>query len=79
MIRTAGANAMIDDAPAHRMFIGGEWVSSGTGRTFESRNPADRRDLVGRFQAGDAADVARAVRSAEDAFPGWRATPAPQC
>ena len=78
MSRTAGGDPMIDDAPAHRMFIGGEWVSSGTGRTFESRNPADRRVLVGRFQAGDAADVARAVRSAEDAFPGWRATPAPK-
>jgi len=70
--------AMVGDAPTHRMFIGGEWVASGTGRTFESRNPADRRDLVGRFQAGDAADVARAVRAAEDAYPGWRAVPAPK-
>jgi len=61
-----------------RMFVGGEWVPSVTGRTFESRNPADRRDLIGRFQAGDAADVARAIRAAEDAFPAWRMPPAPR-
>ncbi len=62
----------------HRLFIAGEWVESGTGRTFESVNPADTRDVVGRFQAGDAADAARAIRAAETAFPGWRATPAPK-
>jgi acyl-CoA reductase-like NAD-dependent aldehyde dehydrogenase len=66
------------EGPDFRMFIGGEWVPSVTGRTFESRNPADRRDLVGRFQAGDAADVARAIRAAEEAFPAWRMTPAPK-
>ena len=31
------------------------------GRTFESRNPANRDDLVGTFQASGAADVAMAV------------------
>jgi aldehyde dehydrogenase (NAD+) len=66
------------DAPTFRMFIDGEWVESGTGRTFESRNPADTRDLIGRFQAGDAADVARAIRAAEMAASAWRATPAPK-
>ncbi len=67
-----------DGAPTYLHFIGGAWVPSGTGRTFESRNPADRRDLVGRFQAGDAADVARAIAAAGEAAPGWRATPAPR-
>ena len=66
------------EASAHLHFIGGEWVPSGTGRTFESRNPADRRDLVGRFQAGDAADVARAIAAAGAAARGWAATPAPR-
>ncbi len=61
-----------------RNFVAGEWVDSVSGRTFESRNPADREDLVGTFQVGTAADVAMAVRAAEMAFPGWRATPAPQ-
>ncbi len=66
------------DAPTFQLFIGGEWVDTGTGRTFESRNPADTRDLVGRFQSGDAADAARAIRAAELAGPAWRRTPAPK-
>src|ERR1039458_7118153 len=28
-------------------FIGGEWVESRTGRTFENLNPADTREVVG--------------------------------
>jgi alpha-ketoglutaric semialdehyde dehydrogenase len=63
---------------AGRNLIAGEWVETVSGRTFESRNPADRDDLVGTFGAGTAADVAMAVRAAETAFPGWRATPAPR-
>ena len=65
-------------AVAGRLFIAGEWVGSVSGRTFESRNPADRDDLVGIFQAGTAADVAMAVRAAETAFPAWSRTPAPR-
>jgi acyl-CoA reductase-like NAD-dependent aldehyde dehydrogenase len=75
---TATIDPRAGEASDFRLFIGGEWVPSVAGRTFESRNPADRRDLVGRFQAGDAADVARAIRAAEDAFPAWRMTPAPK-
>ncbi len=63
---------------AGRLFIAGEWVEGVSGQTFESHNPADRGDVVGTFQAGTAADVAMAVRAAEAAFPGWRATPAPR-
>jgi acyl-CoA reductase-like NAD-dependent aldehyde dehydrogenase len=65
-------------APVHRCFIAGEWVDTLSGRTFESRNPADDRDVIGHFQAGTAADVAMAVRAAEMALPAWRATPAPK-
>jgi aldehyde dehydrogenase (NAD+) len=66
------------DAPVFRLFIGGEWVESASGRTFESVNPADRRDVVGRFQAATPAETAMAIRAAETAFPAWRATPAPK-
>ena len=66
------------DVPTHRHFIAGEWVDSNGGGTFESLNPADTRDAIGRFQQGTAADVAMAVRAAETAFPQWRATPAPK-
>jgi len=62
----------------YQLFIAGEWVDSASGATFESLNPADRRDVVGRFQAGTAADVAMAVRAAEMALPRWKATPAPK-
>jgi alpha-ketoglutaric semialdehyde dehydrogenase len=64
--------------PTFQLFIGGEWVESTTGQTFESRNPADTRDVIGRFQSGDAADAARAVRAAGIAFGMWRRTPAPK-
>jgi acyl-CoA reductase-like NAD-dependent aldehyde dehydrogenase len=65
-------------APTFQLLIAGEWVDSGSGRTFESRNPADTRDLIGRFQAGTAADAARAIRAAEIAGLTWRRTPAPK-
>jgi len=65
-------------SPVFGHFIAGEWVESVSGETFESRNPADTGDVIGRFQLGTAADVAMAVRAAELAFPAWRATPAPK-
>jgi len=61
-----------------RLFIAGEWVDGVSGETFESVNPADRRDVIGRFQAGTAADAGMAIRAAEMAFPAWRVTPAPK-
>ncbi len=66
------------DAPMFQLFIGGEWVNSVSGETFASDNPADTRDIVGQFQAGTAADVARAIRAAEMAGEGWKRTPAPK-
>ncbi|HEY2887389.1 MAG TPA: aldehyde dehydrogenase family protein [Candidatus Limnocylindrales bacterium] len=66
------------DAPTFQLFIAGEWVDGVSGETFESRNPADTRDLIGRFQSGTAADVARAIRAAETAGLRWRRTPAPK-
>jgi alpha-ketoglutaric semialdehyde dehydrogenase len=61
-----------------RHFIAGEWCESTSGATFESRNPADSRDIIGRFQQGTKADVAMAVKAAETALPMWRRTPAPK-
>jgi alpha-ketoglutaric semialdehyde dehydrogenase len=71
-------NAGTTDVPTFRHFIDGEWLESNGGGTFQSLNPADTRDVIGRFQQGTAADVAMAVRAAETAFPNWRATPAPK-
>src|SRR6476660_7527220 len=66
------------ETPTFRNFIAGEWCDSTSGETFESLNPADTRDLVGRFQQGTAADVAMAIKAAETAGPMWRRTPAPK-
>ncbi|HYG78805.1 MAG TPA: hypothetical protein VD861_00375, partial [Pyrinomonadaceae bacterium] len=30
-------------------YIGGQWVASASGEWFENTNPADTRDVVGRF------------------------------
>src|SRR6187551_2687420 len=66
------------DAPTFGNFINGEWREAESGRRFESRNPADRRDLIGHFAASDASDVAAAIRAAEDSLPAWRNMPAPK-
>ncbi|HEY3173449.1 MAG TPA: aldehyde dehydrogenase family protein [Thermoanaerobaculia bacterium] len=59
-------------------FIGGEWVTSSSGKTFEDRNPADQDDLVGIFPESGREDVEAAVAAARKAYPGWRDTPAPR-
>ena len=69
---------MSEGASVFGNFIGGEWRPAESGATFESRNPADAREVIGVFASSDAADVAAAVRAAEMAFPAWRATPAPK-
>ena len=74
----AAADPRVEEPPTFGQLIAGEWVDSTSGATFESHNPADTRDVVGRFQAGTAADVGRAARAAEAALPRWRATPAPK-
>src|SRR6185437_8972583 len=62
----------------YKNFIDGEWVESSTGETFENRNPADTRDVVGIFQKSAKADVDAAVEAASRAFAKWRLVPAPR-
>jgi aldehyde dehydrogenase (NAD+) len=62
----------------YKNFIDGEWVESSTGETFENRNPADTRDVVGIFQASGKDDVDAAVDAAKRAFAKWRLVPAPR-
>jgi acyl-CoA reductase-like NAD-dependent aldehyde dehydrogenase len=59
-------------------YIGGEFVASSTGKTFERHNPADQRDLVGVFQDSGAEDVNAAVAAAKAAYPAWKKVPAPR-
>jgi aldehyde dehydrogenase (NAD+) len=75
------ANLSIPSDAKTRVFknlIDGEWVESASGQTFENRNPADTRDLVGTFQKSNKADVNAAVDAAKRAFAKWRLVPAPR-
>jgi alpha-ketoglutaric semialdehyde dehydrogenase len=74
----APASTQPTEVPTYRHFIAGEWCESTSGATFESRNPADTRDVVGRFQQGTKADIAMAVSAAWAARPMWQRTPAPK-
>jgi acyl-CoA reductase-like NAD-dependent aldehyde dehydrogenase len=62
----------------YKNFIDGEWVEASTGQTFENRNPADTRDVIGIFQRSGKADVDAAVGAAKQAFAKWRLIPAPR-
>src|SRR5829696_6816290 len=66
------------EVPTFGHFVAGSWCDSTSEATFESVNPADTRDVIGRFQQGTAADVAMAVRAADVAGGMWRRTPAPK-
>ncbi|HEX8284878.1 MAG TPA: aldehyde dehydrogenase family protein [Pyrinomonadaceae bacterium] len=59
-------------------YIGGEWVAASSGEWFEDANPADTRDVVGRFPVSGAEDVERAVAAARGAADRWRRLPAPR-
>ncbi|HEX6182892.1 MAG TPA: aldehyde dehydrogenase family protein [Pyrinomonadaceae bacterium] len=59
-------------------YIGGEWVASQSGEWFDNENPADVREIVGRFPVSGAEDVEAAVRAAKGAADRWRRLPAPR-
>src|SRR5262245_30539600 len=62
----------------YKNYIGGRWVKPMSGAVMENRNPADTRELIGLFPASNSEDVAMAVSAAREAYPKWKATPAPK-
>ena len=62
----------------YKNYIGGVWVESTSGKTFESRNPAHSGQVVGEFQDSNEFDVDYAVGFAKDSFKMWKNTPAPK-
>ncbi len=58
-------------------YIGGEWVGSASGETFESVSPATG-DPIGVFPRSSVEDVDHAVEAAKAAFEEWRLVPAPK-
>jgi aldehyde dehydrogenase (NAD+) len=59
-------------------YINGKWVDAAGRRRFESRNPADNREVIGLVADSDAFDVEKAVDAAGRAFRSWADTPAPK-
>jgi acyl-CoA reductase-like NAD-dependent aldehyde dehydrogenase len=57
-----------------RLFIGGEWIDAGDGKTFEDRDPFSG-DVVAHVPASGRADARDAIEAAAAAFPAWSQTP----
>jgi vanillin dehydrogenase len=57
-----------------RLLIGGRWVESGSGRTFETSDPYTG-ETVGTVAAASREDAKKAANSAGEAFAEWSASP----
>src|SRR5699024_11518913 len=57
-------------------YVGGEWLASETGRTFQQTNPANTEEILGFFQESSVEDTKKAINAAVDAFPEWKQTTA---
>jgi alpha-ketoglutaric semialdehyde dehydrogenase len=60
-----------------RNFIDGEWLSAVEEAILESRNPANKTELVATFPRSQTKDVDIAVAAARKAYQSWRKVPAP--
>src|ERR1044072_5112360 len=81
--KTSGKNNSRNNASrtavkTYQNYINGEWVASQSGEMFENLNPADTRDIVGRFPLSTSDDGNGAVNAAPNDFDRWRNTPAPK-
>jgi phenylacetaldehyde dehydrogenase len=54
-------------ATPRQLFIGGQWVSAASGKTFETPDPSTGETLA-QIAEGDKEDINRAVRAAREAF-----------
>lgn len=77
MNQTAAEVQKFISAKSLKMFIGGQWVDSLSGKTFETRDPGEGKTLA-TVAAGDSRDIDRAVDAARVAFrkSGWATMPA---
>ncbi len=62
----------------YQSYIGGEWVNSSSGETYETFNPAHTSEVVGTFQSCTVEDSEAAIAAAKAAAAGWANMPAPQ-
>jgi len=59
------------------LYIGGKWIPSKNGESFESINPATL-EIIGEFAKADVDDVLAAVDAADEAQNKWSEIPAPR-
>ena len=64
-------------ATIYQNYIGGQWTSSESGRTYPITSPASNDTVLGEFQTSTPDDALRAVAAAQEALEGWANTPAP--
>src|SRR5437868_15496961 len=76
--RKKGGAAARTSVKKYPNYIGGEWVAASSGEWFEDVNPADTRDVIGRFPVSTREDVEAAVGAARAAADRWRRLPAPR-
>ena len=67
-------NPVTANATKLKLYVGGQWIDSTASATGEVRNPATN-ELLALVPMGGEADVDRAVKAAQKAYPGWRMTP----
>ncbi|PMB52393.1 aldehyde dehydrogenase [Fischerella thermalis CCMEE 5201] len=60
-----------------RNYIDGQWLTAVAGATLESRNPANKREVIATFPRSTGTDVEAAVVAARQAYQIWRLVPAP--
>ena len=75
LFRIAVPAAAADKGPvsSYQNYIGGQWSAAASGRTFETRNPADAREVVATYPLSGAPEAAAAIAAAQEAFPKWAA------
>lgn len=69
---------MATNVKVYKNYINGKWKVSSSRETFDNVNPADSRQIIGRFQKSNSKDVNEAVAAAHSAKKGWKNTPAPK-
>ena len=57
-------------ADEYRMLIGGDWVASESGATFDATSPSTG-EVIGSIPEGTRVDARRAIAAANDAWPAW--------
>ncbi|AMQ07820.1 aldehyde dehydrogenase family protein [Sporosarcina psychrophila] len=72
------ANNQTSKVPVYKNYINGEWVSSKTNELYDSVNPANSAEVLGRFQKSSVEDVREAIAVAKKAFQKWSKVSAPE-